>query len=61
MVDVTCQGKPGKAIVGPWFLIPAPQPPQFPFYYVSNDGATMSATYILNGLTWHWDLHAQRQ
>jgi hypothetical protein len=61
MVSITCQGKPGKTLVGPWFQILAPQPPQFPFYRVSDDGATMNFTYNLSGITWHWDLHAQRQ
>ena len=61
MVGITCQGNPGATVVGPWFQILPPQPPQFPFYIVSNDGATMTATYILAGLTWHWDLHAQSQ
>ncbi|HVN74881.1 MAG TPA: hypothetical protein VMT19_01090 [Thermoanaerobaculaceae bacterium] len=61
MVPITCKGMAGKTVVGPWFQILPPQPPQFPSYVVSNDGATMSATYVLSGITWHWELHAQSQ
>jgi hypothetical protein len=60
-VDITCQGKPGITFVGPWFQILAPQPPQFPFYFASPDGATLSGLYTVGGLTWQWELHAQRQ
>ncbi len=52
---------PGGTVIGPWFLVPPPQPPQVPFYKVSSDGAHMQATYIVGGTTWHWDLHAESQ
>jgi hypothetical protein len=61
MVNITCKGKPGLTFVGSWFAILPPQPPQFPFFVASPDGATLSGLYTAGGSTWQWELHAQSQ
>jgi hypothetical protein len=62
MIPVTCDGKPGFTFVGSWFMVPPPNPPQFPFFKATSQGSRLNDFYAPGaGNKWQWDFKAQSQ